>query len=288
MSKNIWNDVTAIKKKKKMGRQFSKLDSVIGSFVFIVIMALHVQKSDLPNYLVQTKKFWQDTNVQFTTSCNQIFQFLVAISQDCKEKIFETKNNLLEISMITWERTNCWILKSFESSSLYYDLTASTIWTNKLIIIYAFSCVAIVLILFKFKKSVLNLCELNCAFCKLALMLALRVQKYLNFCTTTSIKIVKDEILSSRVFWCLVGFCSHMLLKHYEVLGVKEIIISFASQYDTKRETFNDQIVKPEVIDENPSFHTFWSFDYSWIIKTAFTLQDFICFSCYLLKNIFV
>uniref|UniRef100_A0ABD2WPS6 Uncharacterized protein n=1 Tax=Trichogramma kaykai TaxID=54128 RepID=A0ABD2WPS6_9HYME len=178
--------------------RFTKMDSAVGFFVIALILVSHVQKSELALYLRQSRMILQSS-----------FDGSVRLSGALWELLQEKSTELYEHYALGAALLSNEILSS--SEKLFTASRVARLWrflepkTDLIFCMYTLASLALaIVVLGRRRRFLCNYAPSSMPRCKLLLTL------YQFFCAL--LKIVEERIYSSKLFWLLVGFCTHALL----------------------------------------------------------------------------
>ncbi|CAB0029376.1 unnamed protein product [Trichogramma brassicae] len=177
--------------------RFTKMDSAVGFFVIALILVSHVQRSELVLYLRQSRMILQSS-----------FDGSVRLSGALWELLQEKSTELYEHYALRAALLSNEILSS--SEKLFTASRVARLWrflepkTDLIFCMYTLASLALAIVVVGRRRRFLCNYASSMPRCKLLLTL------YQFFCAL--LKIVEERIYSSKLFWLLLGFCTHALL----------------------------------------------------------------------------
>ncbi|OXU26420.1 hypothetical protein TSAR_014900 [Trichomalopsis sarcophagae] len=286
---NIWKSLS----KKKNGRRFTKKDSAIGFLVFLLILVSHVKRSEMISYLSAVKKILTESPFRLITFINESEKISADYVSAIQSRFSVLTKRFVTSASFSWRRMQIWLsellnLTVILADSIYVQLNAHMLTVAEFLVanqvyIVSTSCfVYTVWLVIKFRKYVTNRAR-NFSFTP--------IYRFSNFhksvltAYTEILRMIKERLLSSRIFWLILGFCGHMLWS----LVSADIIGLIYAYYPRNEEELDQQTLQlSEVVDaascECDLYHQL--VNYSWLFSTMCSkLQTFIEFTSYVLQN---
>ncbi|XP_023316698.1 uncharacterized protein LOC106654590 [Trichogramma pretiosum] len=257
----------------KGAARFSKMDSAVGFFVIALILVSHVQKSELALYLRQSRTILQsslDGSVRLSAA-------LWELLQEKSTELYE--RYALGAAMLSNE-----ILSS--SEKLFAASRVARLWrflepkTDLIFCMYALASLALAIVVVGRRRRRF-LCNYTSSSsmprCKLLLTL------YQFFCAL--LKIVEERIYSSKLFWLLVGFCTHALLFNllYFKEDLRQLVHGFGlhcqrdhQHHHKQRIVLSKDRVQSGIGNESSYYSSLWSLACFYLSKFNDELQPLV------------
>ncbi|XP_008210895.1 uncharacterized protein LOC100680121 isoform X2 [Nasonia vitripennis] len=287
---NIWKSLS----KKKNGRRFTKKDSAIGFLVFLLILVSHVKRSEMISYLSAVKKILTESPFRLITFINESEKISADYVSAIQSRFSVLTKRFVTSASFSWRSMQIWLSELLKltvilADSIYVQLNAHMLTVAEFLVanqvyIVSTSClVCTVWFVIKFRKYLTNRARNfsftpNYRFSKF--------HKSVLTAYTEILRMIQARLLSSRIFWLILGFCGHILWSLVSADIIGRIIYA---HYPRNEEELDQQTLQlSEVVDaascECDLYHQL--VNYSWLFSTMCSkLQTFIEFTSYVLQN---
>lgn len=286
---NIWKSLS----KKKNGRRFTKKDSAIGFLVFLLILISHVKRSEMISYLSAVKKILTESPFRLISFINESEKISADYLSAIRSKFGVLTERFATSASFKWRSMQMWLseflkLTTILADSIFTQLNAHTqtvaefLVANQFYVVSISSVVCIALLVIQFRKYLTNhvrsfsftpRCELS------------NFYKSLLSGYTEILIIIQERLLSSRIFWMILGFCGHVL---WSLVPADVFRLIYAYYAQNEEELSQQSLQISDVVEatscECDMYHQF--VNYSWLLSTMHSkLQTFVEFTSYVLQN---